>query len=122
MSAGRAVSLPPGVRAGPQVSVTPGRPRGERRRPLSRLPPGPSVAAADAPGRSVRSRLCEPRARRLRRKRRRRDPAELRRPLGAGAGTGTAALRPGGAVPLFGGLGPRALRPFTMSGKCKAGG
>lgn len=63
VSAGRAVSPPPGARAGPQVLTTP---RGlaanaERRRPLSRLPPGPSVAAADAPGRSVRSRLCEPR-------------------------------------------------------------
>lgn len=49
-SAGRTGSLPPGNPGGLSGINDPGRPHRERRGPPSRLPPGPSVAAADAPG------------------------------------------------------------------------
>lgn len=110
-SARLAVSLPPSARAGPRVLKTrPGRLRGERCCPPSRLPPGPSVPAADSPGSCVRPRPCA--ARRLRRERRRPESTSLL------AGPETAFPRPlwggragRGAVWEPGAAGAHALSP-----------
>lgn len=84
--------------------MTPGG-RGEHRCPPCHLPPGPSVAAADAPGRCGHSGPCAGRDACCGERRRR----ELVRP---GAETGFPRPGPGGAVPLLWSLGPQALSPF----------